>query len=76
MGNGKWEIPDTYVILFAVLLMAVVATYFVPAGAFEREIVDKAERVLPGTYAETEGNLSGFMAYSSHFRKEWFNLKD
>ncbi|WP_264193694.1 hypothetical protein [Cytobacillus firmus] len=53
--------------------MAVVATYFVPAGAFEREIVDKAERVLPGTYAETE---AGFMAYSSHFRKEWFNLKD
>lgn len=57
----KWEMPDTYVILFAVLLMAVAATYFVPAGAFEREIVDEVERVVPGTYSEAEGNPTGFM---------------
>jgi uncharacterized ion transporter superfamily protein YfcC len=57
----KWEMPDTYVILFAVLLLAAAATYFVPAGSFERETVDGVERVLPGTYAETDGNAAGFM---------------
>ncbi|CAM3776387.1 YfcC family protein [Aeromicrobium ponti] len=57
----KWEMPDTYVILFLVLLLAVIATYLVPAGSFEREAVDGVERVVPGTYAETEGNPAGFM---------------
>ena len=36
----KWEMPDTYVILFLVLLLAVIATYITPAGSFEREVVN------------------------------------
>lgn len=62
-GNKKkrWEMPDTYVILFAVLLLAVVLTYIVPAGSFERETVEDVERVVSGTYSQTEGNPAGFM---------------
>lgn len=57
----KLEMPDTYVILFIVLLMAVAATYIVPAGSFEREMVDEVERVVPNTYAQTDSNPTGFM---------------
>ncbi|ASN04447.1 YfcC family protein [Virgibacillus necropolis] len=57
----KLEMPDTYVILFIVLLMAVIATYIVPAGSFERETIDGVERVIPGTYSGVEGDTIGFM---------------
>ncbi|MCA1011454.1 YfcC family protein [Halobacillus halophilus] len=57
----RWEMPDTYVILFAVLLVAVIATYLVPSGSFERETVDGVERVIPGTYSGVDGSPAGFM---------------
>ena len=53
--------PDTYVILLLVLLLATAATYIVPAGTFEREVVEEVERVVPNTYSETEQNPTGFM---------------
>ncbi|MCG7336105.1 YfcC family protein [Sporosarcina sp. ACRSM] len=57
----KLEMPDTYVILFIVLLLAAAATYFVPAGSFEREVVDGVERVVPNTYSKAENDGTGFM---------------
>ncbi|KXH86720.1 YfcC family protein [Sporosarcina sp. HYO08] len=57
----KWEMPDTYVILFLVLLLAVIATYITPAGSFQREVVDGVERVIPNTYSKAESNPAGFM---------------
>ena len=57
----KLEMPDTYVILFIVLLLAVFATYIVSAGSFERETINGVERVIPGTYSEVEGNTIDFM---------------
>jgi uncharacterized ion transporter superfamily protein YfcC len=61
LKRWKLEMPDTYVILFIVLLLAAAATYFVPAGSFEREVVDGVERVVPNTYSETENDGTGFM---------------
>src|SRR5690606_8029001 len=60
-SKWKWEMPDTYVILLFVLLLAAAATYIVPAGTFEREVVEEVERVVPNTYSETEQNPTGFM---------------
>ena len=59
----KWklEMPDTYVILFLVLLVAVAATYIVPAGSFERETIEEVERVVPNTYQLTDKEPTGFM---------------
>lgn len=53
--------PDTYVILFLVLVATAIATYFVPAGAFEREQVDGVERVVYGTYESTAQDPVGVM---------------
>ncbi|MEC5425663.1 YfcC family protein [Virgibacillus sp. C22-A2] len=57
----RWEMPDTYVILFLVLILGFIATYLVPSGAFDREMVDGVERVVPDTYQQTEGPALGLM---------------
>lgn len=59
----KWrlEAPDTYVILFVVLLLAVIATYVVPAGSFDRVEVDGVEQVVADTYEEVQRNPAGIM---------------
>ncbi|MCG1027217.1 YfcC family protein [Virgibacillus halodenitrificans] len=51
----KWELPDAYVILFGILLIAAILTYFIPAGSFERETSESgASLVIPGSYAQIE----------------------
>lgn len=57
----KWEFPDTYVIVFAVLLIAAAATYFVPAGAFDREETDGVKTVISGTFENVESSPADFM---------------
>jgi len=37
----KFKIPHTFVIVYAIILLAAIATWFVPGGQFEREIVEK-----------------------------------
>lgn len=61
LKKKKWEFPDTYVIVFAVLLIAVAATYIVPAGAFDREEADGVTTIVSGTYENVESKQAGFM---------------
>jgi uncharacterized ion transporter superfamily protein YfcC len=35
--SGKFKIPHTYVIVFTIIVIAAVCTWFVPGGSFERE---------------------------------------
>ncbi|TFG39173.1 MAG: YfcC family protein, partial [Candidatus Aminicenantes bacterium] len=48
------QVPDVFVIVFSLILLAAVATWFVPGGAFDRESVDRggvnAEIVVPGSF--------------------------
>lgn len=57
----KWEFPDTYVIVFAVLLFAVAATYIVPAGAFDRAESEGITTIVSGTYENVERTPAGVM---------------
>lgn len=57
----RLEAPDTYVILLLVLLFAVVATYIIPAGSFDREVIDGVEQVVPNTYHKVDSNPAGIM---------------
>lgn len=61
LNKKRWEMPDTYVILFIVLIVAAIATYIVPAGSFDREEVDGIERVVSGTYQTTGQDPVGVM---------------
>lgn len=52
--NRKFGIPHTYAIIFLIIIVATIATYFVPAGEFERIEVDDREVVVEGSYATVE----------------------
>ena len=45
-GNQPRRFPDSLVLLFALIVLAQLATYVLPAGEFERD----GRRVVPGTY--------------------------
>ena len=34
MSNKQWRMPDTYVIIFFIILLAAIATYIIPTGYF------------------------------------------
>lgn len=54
MAKKKSSIPHVYLILMAVILFVTLLTYIVPAGQFERELVNKVNMVVPGTYHTIE----------------------
>ena len=52
----KWyeRIPHPVVMLFAIILLTALLSYIIPAGVFERELVDGRQRVIPGSYQQVE----------------------
>lgn len=55
----RFEVPHVYVILFVLIIVAAIATYFVPTGEYERAEVDGQEVVVDGSYSAVEGNPAG-----------------
>ncbi len=58
----KFKFPSAYTILFGLIIAVAVATWFVPAGQYDRvtnETLGK-EVPVPGTYKEVEANPQGF----------------
>lgn len=50
----RFKMPDAFVIIFAILVLAALSTYIIPAGSFDREDVDGRSIVVEGTYANSE----------------------
>ncbi len=52
----KFEMPDTYVIIFSILVLAAILTYILPAGVFDRvqDVATGRMVVVPGTYHRVE----------------------
>jgi len=48
--------------LIALVVLSALLTYIVPAGAFDREVVDGRSLVVAGTYQSTEANPTTFMS--------------
>ncbi|MGP4064339.1 YfcC family protein [Oceanobacillus sp. M65] len=56
------KMPDAFVILFGLLLLAAIATYIIPAGSFERETTDnEITQVIPDSYSDTDMNPASVM---------------
>lgn len=55
--------PDSYVILFILLIIATSLTYILPAGSFERDSSAKVPTVIPGSYTTVESNPVGFLDF-------------
>lgn len=59
----KFSMPDSYVILFIMLIMATILTYILPSGTFERDESVSVPTVIPGSYSAVESNPIGFLDF-------------
>ncbi|MFD2628891.1 YfcC family protein [Oceanobacillus kapialis] len=58
----KLTLPDAYVILFGILLIAAILTYIIPAGSFERETTDgNTSIIVPNSYEQIEQQPASFI---------------
>jgi uncharacterized ion transporter superfamily protein YfcC len=62
-GKQKWytQFPHPVVLLFSIIVFTTLLSHFLPAGNFERELIDGRQRVVPGTYQEVESTPLGFL---------------
>ena len=58
----KLKFPSAYTILFGLIIAVAIATWFVPAGKYDRELSEALGREVPvpGTYQEVDPNPQGF----------------
>ncbi len=59
----KIKFPSAYTILFGLIVVVAIATWFVPAGQYDRAFSEALGRdvPIPGTYQEVEPNPQGFV---------------
>lgn len=62
MAAHKSKVPHTYVLLFSLIILAVIGTYVLPAGQFDRVQDEKTHKtlVVPGSYHEVEPSPVSF----------------
>ncbi|WP_231514850.1 YfcC family protein [Oceanobacillus salinisoli] len=60
-SNKKFAMPDAFIIIFGIVFLAAIATYFIPAGSYERETVNNITQVIPNSYSLEESNPANLM---------------
>jgi uncharacterized ion transporter superfamily protein YfcC len=63
MGRRKWYhfIPHPVAMLFGIIILTAVLSYILPAGQYERELIDGRQRVIPGSYQQIEATPIGLL---------------
>ena len=60
MESRKFKIPDTFVLIFSIIILAAIATWIVPGGKFQRETVErdgmKREAVVKDSFKYEKNN--------------------
>lgn len=59
--SRSFVMPDAFIIIFSIVTIAALATYFIPAGSYERETVDDITKVVPGSFSTTESNPASIL---------------
>jgi uncharacterized ion transporter superfamily protein YfcC len=72
----KTRIPHTYVLLFSLMLIAAVATWLVPAGAYNRVIQNGRELIDPNSYRTVEGRPAGIPSVLMAFPRALAEVAD
>ncbi len=62
-SQKKWyeRVPHAITILFGIIIFVTALTYIIPAGSFERIMIDGRQRVVPGSYKILDSSPVGFM---------------
>ena len=56
------RMPNTFVLLFSLLVMIAVATWFVPGGKYETHVVNGKTLIDPDSFHYVSANPQGFVA--------------
>lgn len=59
----KWAMPDAYVIIFIISLLAAVSTYIIPAGSYDRTENGDITTVVPDSYTSMESSPTNIMDF-------------
>jgi len=63
-SKKKFQFPHVFVILFAIIVLVGISSYFIPAGEYDRVTnEDGREIVVEGTYHTVESNPPGFFDF-------------
>lgn len=54
--SGKFKMPNALVLLFSIMVIMMVLTWIIPAGEFERTIVDDRTVLIPDSFHFIEGS--------------------
>lgn len=57
----KFVMPDAFIIIFGIVVLAALSTYILPAGSYERETIDGVTTVVPDSYSTVESNPANLM---------------
>jgi len=76
MSAGKLRIPNTFVLIFSLLVIVALMTWIVPGGEFDRVEVDGKTRVVPGTFQSVESQPQGLMEILSAPIKGFVDVAD
>lgn len=62
--------PHTYVIIFSVIILASIATWFMPAGQFKRELNESSKKtvIVPGSYQQVDQQPQTWQVFSSFYK--------
>jgi uncharacterized ion transporter superfamily protein YfcC len=58
----NFKLPNTFILLFVLLALVALSTWFVPGGSYDRVVVDGREQVDPASFKFVESNPQGFVA--------------
>lgn len=57
------KFPDTITIILGISVIFIILTWIIPAGLFQREVVDGTDMIVAGTYERVESNPQGLGAF-------------
>jgi len=55
----KLKVPNTYILIFSLLVIFVIMTWIIPGGEYQRTIINGREVVVPGSFKFTQSNPQG-----------------
>ena len=58
----KLRMPNTFVLLFAILALLAIVTWFVPGGKYETHLVNGKALIDPATFHYVDSKPQGFVA--------------
>ena len=58
----KLKVPNTYLLLFSILILIAVLTWIIPGGEYERTTIDGREIVVQNSFKYVNSNPQGFFA--------------